>query len=287
MIGAYRGVGWTSGHTAGRCLIDDDRRELGIDPVELRVMNMIPSEPYESATGLHTTAAATSSRCARRRSSSGTTEFRTRQRDAARGGPLHRHRLQPLRRADRLGARIAQANGLPVGFFDTPTVTIEPDGSVIVTTGLQSHGQGHETSLAQVAADQLGVRLEDVRIIQGDTGAPSTAWAPTPSRSAVVGGGAIIRAGATSSEKLVALAGPRARGQPGGHRAVRRQAPVKGVPGKAMSMAEIAGFAYFGGRRRPADVEPALTSTAPTTRRRTTPTARASRSSRSTPRPAW
>ena len=55
------------------------------------------------------------------------------------------------------------------GYLDSVAVTVEPDGSVTVATGLQSNGQGHATVLAQLAADGLGVRPEDVRVVQGDT----------------------------------------------------------------------------------------------------------------------
>ena len=68
------------------------------------------------------------------------------------------------------GARSPPTMGFPdAGYLDSVCVTVEPDGSVTLTTGLQSNGQGHETTLAQLAADGLGVRPEDVRVVQGDT----------------------------------------------------------------------------------------------------------------------
>src|SRR5262249_56645090 len=67
-------------------------------------------------------------------------------------------------------AEIAADMGFPgAGYLDSVAVTVEPDGSVTLSTGLQSNGQGHATVLAQLAADGLGVRPDDVRVGQGDT----------------------------------------------------------------------------------------------------------------------
>ena len=261
MIGSYRGVGWTSGHTARECLIDDIADELGIDPVELRVMNTIPSEPYESATRLEYDGGSYIESMRKAQELVGYAEFRTRQSDLRKEGRYVGVGFSPYVEPTGFGTRIAQASGWPVVYFDTSTVEIESDGSMIIRAGLQSHGQGHETSLAQVAADQLGVRLESVKLVHGDTETTAYGMGTYASRSAVVYGGAIIRAARDVREKLVKLAGAMLEASAEDIELYDGQAHVKGAPGKAVSIADIAAFAYWGRASRDLDFDPVLTAT--------------------------
>src|SRR5207244_654536 len=87
------------------------------------------------------------------------------------------------------------------------TVRVDPGGTVTATFGLACHGQGHETTLAQVVAEELGARLEDVRVIHGDTAASPTGTGTYASRSAVIGGGAALLASRTLREQAVRIAG--------------------------------------------------------------------------------
>src|SRR2546428_14098543 len=85
-------------------------------------------------------------------------------------------------------------------------------GKVTILVGTHSHGQSHETTLAQVAADELGVPLADVKVIEGDTTAVPYGWGTWGSRSAVTGGGAIILASRKLREKPLRLASRPSRG---------------------------------------------------------------------------
>ena len=78
--------------------------------------------------------------------------------------------------------------------YDTALVRMDPTGEVIVTTGTCGHGQGHETTFAQIVADRLGVHPDQVRLRQGDTDLASYGWGTWGSRSVVIGGGAAGRA---------------------------------------------------------------------------------------------
>ena len=84
--------------------------------------------------------------------------------------------------------------GLNLGGYESATVRMDVAGKVTVLVGTHSHGQSHETTLAQVAADELGVPLADVKIIEGDTNAVPYGMGTWGSRSAVTGGGAISKA---------------------------------------------------------------------------------------------
>ena len=113
-----------------------------------------------------------------------------------------------------MGHRARASARAPGGYYDTATVTLEPDGSATVSTGLQAFGQGIETALAQVAADALGVRLDDVRVVQGDTAHP-VCDGLVRRRGAVVGAGIVGRAAADVRERLLQRVDG-ARGRAGG-----------------------------------------------------------------------
>ncbi|MDX6723708.1 MAG: aerobic carbon-monoxide dehydrogenase large subunit, partial [Solirubrobacteraceae bacterium] len=127
--------------------------------------------------------------------------------------------------------------------------------------GMQSHGQSHETTFAQVAADTLGVRFEDVRVVQGDSATAAYGSGTYASRSAVIGGATIMRAGREVREKLIRMAAHAMEVSVDDVEMIDGHAGVRGVPSRRMSMREIADLAYYGGARRPADVEPSLTAT--------------------------
>ena len=96
--------------------------------------------------------------------------------------------------------------GLALGGYESATVRIDATGKVTVLVGTHSHGQSHETTFAQLAADELGVSLADVKVIEGDTTAVPYGWGTWGSRSAVTGGGAIIMASRKLREKIVRVA---------------------------------------------------------------------------------
>src|SRR6202012_3304929 len=86
--------------------------------------------------------------------------------------------------------------------YDTALVRMDPTGEVIVTTGTCGHGQGHETTFAQIVADRLGVHPDQVRLRQGDTDLASYGWGTWGSRSVVIGGGAAGPAGGPGAGQL-------------------------------------------------------------------------------------
>jgi carbon-monoxide dehydrogenase large subunit len=159
------------------------------------------------------------------------------------------------------GSEVAKANGFPAEFFDAASVTIEPDGSVTVTTGCHNHGQAHYTTLAQVAADTLGVPFESIRVIENDSARAVYGTGTYASRTAVIAGGAIMRAGLEVRDKVIRLAAHALEVSPDDVELADGKATVRGVPDKSMTMAEIGMLAYYGGPARLPDTEPALTST--------------------------
>ncbi len=262
-LGAYRAVGRTAGTSVRESLIDDIARELSIDPVELRLRNMIGNEPSVSLTGARYDGGTYRECTERARELSGYEEFRVRQRRLREEeGRYIGIGVIPSVEASAWGSDMAKANGyLAAEIFDAATVTVEPDGSVSVTCGLHNHGQGIETSLAQVAADRLGVRLESVRVTMGDTRAAPYGFGTHSSRAAVVGGGCVLRAATDVQEKMAQMAASLLEVGAEDIEWYDGVAIVKGVPTKSVTIAEVATHAYYGGRARPEDLEPALTAT--------------------------
>jgi carbon-monoxide dehydrogenase large subunit len=258
----YRGVGMTSGHTARELLIDEIARELDVDPVALRLANCIPSTPYTSAVGMHYDGGSYAQSIERARELIDYEGFRAQQARDREAGRYRGVGFSPFVEPTGFGSDIARACGLAGTFFDTVSVTVEPDGSVVVSTGLHSHGQGHETTFAQVTADALGVRPSDVRVLFGDTARDVFGSGTYASRSAVVGGGAAMRAATDVRTKLVRVFAHALEVAPDDVELANGVAWVTGSPERSMTVPEIAARAYWGAHDRPDDgVDPALTAT--------------------------
>jgi carbon-monoxide dehydrogenase large subunit len=141
---AYRGVGWTSGQAAREALIDDAARALGIDPLELRLRNCLPDgQPAVSATGCRYDGGSYAESIRRARELAGYEAFLERQRRLRAEGRYVGIGFSPFVEQGGWAAQIAAAQGFPgAGYLDSVSVTVEPDGSVTLATGLQSNGQG-------------------------------------------------------------------------------------------------------------------------------------------------
>ena len=266
---AYRATGMVVGNSIREIMIDEIARELDVDSVELRLKNTIPPEPYVNALDMAYDGGSYEEAVRTAAEAIGYDGFRREQAADRTNGRYRGIGFSTCVEPAGWGTESARAckwggghGGGGGGFFDSASVTVEPDGSVTVTTGLHSHGQSHETTFAQLAADVVGVRLEDVRYRQGDTDSAVYGAGTYASRSAVIGGGTIIRAGRDVREKLVRLAAHQLEADPGDIEIYDGRASVKGSQERSVEVSELAALAYFGHTSRPADLEePALTST--------------------------
>lgn len=162
------------------------------------------------------------------------------------------------------GSRVAEASGFRgVTSFDSATVEMHPNGSVTVKSGQFSHGQGLKTTLAQVAAETLGVRFEDVRVLEGDTNVSAYGMGTFASRSAVIGGGTVMRAANDVRNRLLKIAAHVMEANVGDLNIDEGVVFVKGSPDRHMTVSELAHITYFDRFRRPDEdeVEPVLTAT--------------------------
>ena len=142
------------------------------------------------------------------------------------------------------------------------TVRMDPSGAVTVLAGVTSQGQGLETTMAQIVAAELAVPLDTVRVVLGDTDATPFGLGAFASRQAVIGGGAAMRAARAVRDKALRDRGARAGGgRRGPRRSPTAQVFVRGAPGRALAMSEVARIAHLETHRLPPDVEPGLDAT--------------------------
>ncbi|WP_117238386.1 xanthine dehydrogenase family protein molybdopterin-binding subunit [Thermus sediminis] len=151
--------------------------------------------------------------------------------------------------------------GAQAGLWESALVRVAPTGKVEVYTGSHSHGQGHETAFSQVVADLLGVSLEDVEIVHGDTGRIPFGMGTYGSRSAPVGLSAVVRAVEKVLDKARRIAAHLLEVAPEDLEYREGRFEVKGVPGKAKGFQEVALQAYLA-HNLPEGMEPGLEATA-------------------------
>jgi carbon-monoxide dehydrogenase large subunit len=207
-IGPYRGVGLPIGVLVMERLIDLGAQKLGLDPAELRLRNMIRKEdhPYTTITGAEIESGSHREALQMTLGMLGYQDFRAQQQKYREQGRYIGIGLGCYIEGTAPSSLAFQAMGLALGGYESATVRMDVGGKVTVLTGSHSHGQSHETTLAQVAADELGVPLADVRVIQGDTAAVPYGWGTWGSRTAVTSGGAIIKASGKLREKILRVA---------------------------------------------------------------------------------
>ena len=138
--------------------------------------------------------------------------------------------------------------------YDTALVRMDPTGEVIVTTGTCGHGQGHETTFAQIVADRLGVHPAQVRLRQGDTDLASYGWGTWGSRSVVIGGGAAGRAADAVAAQLRRIAASQLEASPADIELAEGAARVRGDDHAAIPIPELARLVHFQAHRLAEDL---------------------------------
>lgn len=191
---SYRGAGGPEATYAIERAIDMAAAEIGLDPVEMRRRNFIqPAEfPYQTATGVVYDCGDYEASLGKALKIVDYDKTRAEQKAAREQGRLIGIGISTY--AELCG--VGPSRGSPTGFggWESATVRIEPTGSVTVLTGVSPHGQGTETSFAQITADALGVKLEDVTVIHGDTQTVQYGIGTYGSRATAVGGAALVGA---------------------------------------------------------------------------------------------
>ena len=152
--------------------------------------------------------------------------------------------------------------GVQAGLWESALVRVQVTGSVTVYTGTSPHGQGLETSFAQIVADKLGVDPQQVRVMHGDTSQGPQGLGTYGSRSLAVGGESVARATDKVVEKAVAIVAHKLEAAHEDNEVRDGRFSVKGSPDKAMTLAEVAGLAYIPEGNLPEGMEAGLEETA-------------------------
>lgn len=196
-VDAYRGAGRPEATFVVERLVDMAAREMGIDKVEIRRRNMIEREayPYQTPVLVEYDSGDPKGCLERAEVLADVAGFEARRAEAASRGQflglgistyVEACGLAPSRMAGSLGAR--------GGLYESATVRVHPSGAVTVLIGTHNHGQGHETTFAQIVSDHLGVPFEDISVVFGDTDRVQFGMGTYGSRSLVVGGAALAKA---------------------------------------------------------------------------------------------
>ncbi|MDE2227982.1 MAG: xanthine dehydrogenase family protein molybdopterin-binding subunit [Alphaproteobacteria bacterium] len=196
-VDAYRGAGRPEASYLLERLVDKAANEIQIDPAELRRKNFIPKDayPYQTPVALAYDSGdyfATLDMALKAADYAG---FAKRRDDAKRHGKLRGIGLATYIEACGVApSAVAGALGARAGLYEVAAVRVNPTGSVTVLTGTHSHGQGHETTFAQVVAERLGIPIDQVDVVHGDTAKTPFGMGTYGSRSLPVGGSALVKA---------------------------------------------------------------------------------------------
>jgi aerobic carbon-monoxide dehydrogenase large subunit len=235
---AYRGP-WMMETTGREQMVDVIAQKLGIDPLEFRRRNVISRDelPFTNPMSMVYEGVSPQECLEQAAELIGYEQFRKDQEAARAEG-----RLIGIGLSLYIEPQPSSGTGGSAG----ATIRIEPSGKVNVYMGTGSHGQSIETTMTQIVADEMGVNVEDVHFIQGDTDTTPYGAITGGSRTAGVSGGAAHQAGALMRERVLAVAGLMLEIDAGDLEMTESVAHVKGDPdSKGVSLAEIAAAAYL------------------------------------------
>ncbi len=252
---AYRGAGRPEATHGIERMVDVLAAELKVDPAELRLKNFVqPNQfPYATATGLVYDSGDYAAPLKKALAAVDYIRLRGEQADARKQGRFMGIGISTYGEICAFGPSPAT----PAGGWESATVKIEPSGQVTVMTGASPHGQGEETTFAQIAADELGLTTEDVMVLHGDTSIVQYGIGTFGSRGTAVGGTAVYFALQDLKAKIKRFAAMMLESEDvsfeGGVCTCNRS-------GKTVTLAQVAGASYRA-MKLPPNTEPGLVST--------------------------
>jgi len=194
-VDAYRGAGRPEATYVVERLVETAARELKLDPVELRRRNFITEFPYQTPVALCYDTGNYEATLGAALKIGDVAGFKERREQSLRRGKLRGLGYACYIEACGIApSNVAGSLGARAGLFEAGEIRVHPTGTVTVFTGSHSHGQGHETTFAQVVAERLGLGMEQVEVVHGDTSKILFGMGTYGSRSLAVGGTAIVKA---------------------------------------------------------------------------------------------
>ncbi|MDA2988884.1 MAG: xanthine dehydrogenase family protein molybdopterin-binding subunit [Actinomycetota bacterium] len=259
---AYRGAGRPEATYAIERIVDELAAELDMDPMELREKNWIKHEefPYTTVAGLTYDTGNYEAATAKAVDLFGMDELRAEQKRRRESGDPVQLGIGISTFTEMCGlapSRTLGALKYVAGGWEHATIRMLPTGKVELITGTSPHGQGHETAWSQIAASILGIPVEDIEVVHGDTGRAPYGMDTYGSRSLAVGGQAIKKAADNLIEKARVIAAHQLECSPGDLEFVNGEFKVKGDPEKSQAIGAVA-FEAFTAHNLPDGVEPTL-----------------------------
>ena len=194
-VDAYRGAGRPEATYVVERIVEQAARDMKMDPAAIRRQNFVTEFPYATPVGLTYDIGNYAAHLDKAMKNADVAGYAARKAASAAKGKLRGLGYSCYIEACGLApSNIAGALGARAGLFEAGEVRVHPTGTVTVFTGSHSHGQGHETTFAQVVAAKLGIPVENVEIVHGDTGRVPFGMGTYGSRSLSVGGTAIVKA---------------------------------------------------------------------------------------------
>ena len=263
-VDAYRGAGRPEATFAIERAMDRLADEIGMDPAELRRKNFVPPDafPFTTISGITYDSGNYAPALDRALAMADYKSFEKRRAEAKARGTYRGIGLSSY--VEICGLAPSKANsalGVGWGGYESARIRVHPTGAVQVFTGTSPHGQGHETSWAQIAADAIGVSPDDIEVRHGDTfESPGMGVGTFGSRSLAVGGIAVHNAAQKIREKVIQIGAHLLEASPADVVVEGGKVFVKGVPEKAKAFGEISMAAYLASNL-PDGMEPGLEAT--------------------------
>lgn len=257
---AYRGAGKPEATFQIERAIDLFADKIGMDVLEIRQKNLVKKEafPYTNAMGLNYDSGDYHLALNKALEIANYEQLRMEQKEARIDGKLIGIGFSTYVELCGLGpSKVAGAIGFQGGLWENSTVRVHPSGKVAVYTGTSPHGQGEETTFAQVVGDKLGIPIEDIEVFSGDTQSVSMGWGTYGSRTTAVGGAAVSIATDRVVDKAKKIAAHELEAAEKDIELDDGVFQVKGVPGQQRTFQEIAKSANMGWDL-PDGMEPAL-----------------------------
>ena len=257
-VDAYRGAGRPEATFVVERLVEVGARELGIDPAELRKRNFIKSFPHQTPVIMAYDAGDYHASLKKAMELADVKGFGKRKREAARRGKLRGLGYSTYIEACGIAPSAAVGSlGAGVGLWESAEVRVNPTGTVEVLTGCHAHGQGHETTFAQLVSDRLGIPIDQVSIVHGDTDKVQFGMGTYGSRSGAVGMSAIVKALDKVEAKAKKIAAHVLEAAEGDIEFKDGKFTVAGTD-KSMAFGEVALAAYVGHKFPTQEIEPGL-----------------------------
>jgi carbon-monoxide dehydrogenase large subunit len=262
-VDAYRGAGRPEASFVVERLVHLGAREMGMDPAAFRRLNFVPDDafPYRTQVAVEYDSGDYEKTLDRALELVDYEAFRERQAEAREEGRYLGLGLSCYIEACGLApSELAGELGAQAGLWESGVVRFHPSGTVTAFCGTSGHGQGHATTYAQIVANELGIDYEDVEVVEGDTDEIPQGMGTYGSRSAAVGGSALVKSSRKLVEKAREIAAHQLEADPADVEFEAGEFSVAGAPERSIDIAAVAEQSYLA-HDIPDGMEPGLEAT--------------------------